>query len=115
VQQTVDETNKQLEELADKIEQLQGEAIPVSDLIIYQDRILFLKEKIAVVTIKLDEKIEITNIAQHGLSETSKRRKIMENLKDKQNRSWQNYLNKKEVALLDEISIIQHGSKKPKT
>ena len=38
----------------------------------------------------------------------SKERKVMEKLKEKQNATWQQYLNKKEAALLDEIAVIFH-------
>jgi len=39
----------------------------------------------------------------------AKDRQVMEKLKERQNADWQQYLNKKEAAMLDEIAIIFHN------
>lgn len=90
------------------LERLQTEGIDILDLIRYEDQILFTKNRIISIKKTLSEKIaRVANEREH-LIQRSKERKIMEKLKEKQNQSWQEYLNKKEAALLDEIAIIFH-------
>lgn len=110
VKQKLDDGNKHLAALIKKTEKLQNEPISILDLINYENRILYLKKNIDAVQKKLHEKSETTKIEQQNLIEKSKDRQIMANLKDHQNRSWRNHLNKKEVAMLDEIATIRHDA-----
>ncbi|MBW1635838.1 MAG: flagellar export protein FliJ [Deltaproteobacteria bacterium] len=109
--QKLNEKKGQLDLLINKSSQLQSETISIPDLINYENRIFYLKEKIAAVLKKLEEKIENTKAEQHNLNEKIKQRKIMENLKDQQNRLWQEHLDKKETALADEVGITRHRSR----
>ena len=110
VEQKLDEGNKHLTALIKKTALLQNEPISILDLINYENRILYLKKNIDAVKKKLHEKTETTLKEQQNLIEKSKDRQIMANLKEQQNRTWRNYLNKKEVAMLDEIATIRNNA-----
>ena len=110
IQQKLDEDNRNLAALIKEIEQLQNETISILDLINFENRILFLKKNIHSVKTKLHEKSENRNKMQENLIEKSKNRQIMASLKDQQNRAWKKYLDKKEVAMLDEIATIRHDA-----
>ncbi len=94
--------------LLETLDRLQTEGIAILELIRYEDQILFTKHRIVAIQKTLSEKITRVAAEREHLVKRSKERKIMEKLKEKQNRSWQEYLNKKEAALLDEIAIIFH-------
>lgn len=110
IQQKLDEDNRNLTALIKEIEQLQNETISILDLINFENRILFLKKNIHRVKTKLHEKSENRNKMQENLIEKSKNRQIMASLKDQQNRAWKKYLDKKEVAMQDEIATIRHDA-----
>ncbi len=110
IQQKLDEDSRNLAALIKEIEQLQNETISILDLINFENRILFLKKNIHSVKTKLHEKSENRNKMQENLIEKSKNRQIMASLKDQQNRAWKKYLDKKEVAMLDEIATIRHDA-----
>ncbi|MDP3481167.1 MAG: flagellar export protein FliJ [Desulfoprunum sp.] len=108
VQDKLTEEENGYTQLLVTLERLQTEGIDILDLIRYEDQILFTKNRIISIKKTLSEKIaRVANEREH-LIQRSKERKIMEKLKEKQNQSWQEYLNKKEAALLDEIAIIFH-------
>ncbi len=107
IQKKLDEDNRHLAALIKEIEQLQNETISILDLINFENRILFLRKNIHSVKTKLHEKSENRNKMQENLIEKSRDRQIMASLKDQQNRSWKKYLDKKEVAMLDEIATIK--------
>ncbi len=95
-------------QLLDTLDRLQAEGIAVLELIRYEEQILFTKHRIVAIKKTLSEKITRVAAEREHLVKRSKDRKVMEKLKEKQNRSWREYLNKKEAALLDEIAIIFH-------
>ena len=110
IQQKLDEDNRHLAALIKETAQLQNEAISILDLINFENRILFLKKNIHSVKTKLQEKPKNRNRMQENLVEKSRNRQILASLKDQQNRSWKKHLDKKEVAMLDEIATIRHNA-----
>ena len=62
----------------------------------------------------MQEKTETMQKEHQTLLERSKGRQILESLKEKQNRSWKEHLDKSEVSTLDEIAIVRHD-KEPDT
>ncbi len=110
IQQKLDEDNRHLAALIKETAQLQNEAISILDLINFENRILFLKKNIHSVKTKLQEKSKNRNRMQENLVEKSRNRQILASLKDQQNRSWKKHLDKKEVAMLDEIATIRHNA-----
>lgn len=98
-----------LQTLIAKTESMKQEGVEIGTLIRYEDRINAVSANIIAIRKNLEEKSRIVNEEQANLVQRSKARKVMERLKEEQNRNWQNYLNKKEAAMLDEIAIIRHG------
>jgi flagellar export protein FliJ len=110
VQQKLQEQNITLQFLIEKNEELQSNTMPVLDLISYENQIHFLEKNIGEIKKKLHQKTVILQNEQENLITKSKERQIMESLKEQQNRTWKEYLDKKEVSLLDEIATIRHDT-----
>ena len=108
VQEKLYHETKNLESLIAKTEELQAGTIRILDLINYENQIDYLKKNILAIKKKLQEKTESVDKEHKILLERSKGRQIMESLREKQNRSWKEYLDKNEVAMLDEIAIVRH-------
>ena len=108
VQDKLYHETKNLESLIAKTEELQAGTILILDLINYENQIDYLQKNILAIKKKLQEKTESVEKEHKILLERSKGRQIMESLKEKQNRSWKEYLDKNEVAMLDEIAIVRH-------
>ena len=112
VQQKLQEQNRNLKFLIEKTEELQSNTIPILDLINYENQIHFLEQNIVEIKKTLQQKTDILQKEQQNLIMRSKERQIMENLKEQQNRSWKEYLDKKEISMLDEIATIRHDAKR---
>lgn len=110
VQLKLDEENRCLAALIKKTAQMQNDTVPILDLINYEDRILYVKKNIAAIKKTLFEKSTNVEKARQNLVTKSKERQIMANLKEQQNQAWKDYLDKKEIAMLDEIAIIRHDT-----
>ena len=110
VQKKLTSETQQLSILINKTEELQSKPISILDLINYENRITYSKNNIEAIRKKLSEKNEILDRERLHLLEKSRDRKILEKLKTQQNASWKQYLDKKEMAMLDEIAIVKHKS-----
>lgn len=107
-----DQLNKEEGILANLIETLNREqtlGIDVVKLVQFEQRINLIEKQIPVLRTILQKKNEAVNQAQGHLISKSKDRKIMETLQQKQDQAWQQYMNHKETAILDEIAVIFHG------
>ncbi len=112
IQQKLHEENGNLTALIEITEELQSKTIPILDLINYENQIDFLKNNILAIKKKLREKTENMQKERKNLIQRSKDRQILENLKEQQNRSWRQYLDKKEASMLDEIAIVRHDGER---
>lgn len=74
----------------------------------YEERINYLRQQIILMNRELDRKKKIVQQKKIILLEKSKEHKVLEKLKENQNNAWQNYQNKKEAAMLDEIAVLRH-------
>ena len=90
------------------LDRRQFEGIDILELIRYEEQIMFSKNRIAAIRKTLDDKTARVVEARELLIRRSKERNVMEKLKTRQNQAWQNYLDKKEAAMLDEIAVIYH-------
>ncbi len=90
---------------------LQSQGIDVSELIRYDERILYIQTQITGLEEKLHDAKELIVKARGYVLTKSKEKKIMEKLRDKQNLAWKQYLAKKEAAQLDEIAVMSHDRK----
>jgi flagellar FliJ protein len=110
VQDKLAEENALLNKLAEKSERLQTEGIDITELIRYEERILQVKDNIRAIAKTLEEKADRVAREHQNLINRAKEKQIMEHLKERQDKAWMAYLNKKETAMLDEIAILRHDT-----
>lgn len=115
----VDAVSKKLREEQDalaalihKKDLLQREGINIMELVLYEEQITRAKANIKAIEKNLLDKTEIMHQEQQHLLRRAKDRRIMERLKERQDIAWKGYLDKKELAMLDEIAITRHDSDK---
>lgn len=96
-------------ELLSGFEVLKNNDISIEDVIQMEARITFSKKDIDNLQNLLTEKKELERKAHTLLVRRSKEKKVLEKLKETQNAQWQQYLSKKEAAMLDEIAILRHN------
>ena len=102
-----DEINA-LTEFIKETEKLQTVGIGITELIRHEERITAQKNNITAIKKHLKERSELVNKEQQNLIHRCKERRIMEQLKETQNKAWQIFLNKKEAAMLDELATSRH-------
>jgi flagellar protein FliJ len=90
------------------LQKFQSEGMDVIEMIRYENRIALIKDELNTLRITLTEKEKVVQRERNNTITKSKERKVMEKLKERQNAAWQQHLNKKEAALLDEIAVIFH-------
>jgi flagellar export protein FliJ len=110
-QRQVQEEEAILTSLLETFSREQSLGIEVVKLAQFEQRIDLIAEQVAASQLLLQLKKTEVNRAQDFLISKSKDRKIMETLQQKQDDSWQQYLNQKETATLDEIAVIFHIDK----
>lgn len=88
---------------------IQQDGCPILDLITVEAKIDFTDKQLQELKTLLSQKEASVQRAHQNLLTRSKEKQVLEKLKDKQNREWQKYLNKKEAAMLDEIAILRHN------
>ena len=99
-----------LTETLNILDSLQKEGIEIGTLIRYEDKIQRLRDNIQAIEKNLQNKKTIVQQVHEMLVACSKEHKIMKRLKEEKNKAWQQYLNKKEVAMLDEIGVMRHDN-----
>jgi flagellar protein FliJ len=87
---------------------LQSQGMEVVEMIRYEERIALINDQVNNLKTTLAEKDKKVLRERENTLIKSKERKVMEKLKERQNIAWQQYLNKKEAAMLDEIAVIFH-------
>ncbi len=97
-----------LTEFIKETEKLQTVGIGITELIRHEERITAQKNNITAIKKHLKERSELVHKEQQNLIHRCKERRIMEQLKDTQNKAWQDFLNKKEAAMLDELATSRH-------
>jgi flagellar protein FliJ len=87
---------------------LQSQGMDVDEMIRYEERITLIKYEVNNLRTTLAEREKAVLVERENTLHKSKERKVMEKLKERQDIAWQQYLNKKEAAMLDEIAVIFH-------
>ncbi len=77
----------------------------------YENKIEFGRVEIQQLENVFQEKKDIAVKKRQRLLEKAKDHKVLKTLKEQQNKSWLQYLDKKEAAILDEIAILHHDRK----
>jgi flagellar protein FliJ len=112
VEQRLAEETTRFEELNEESERRQRQGMDIIDLIRFEERIMQVQANIAAISKNLQEKALLVVKEQQQLARRVKEQQIMERLKERQNRAWAAYLEKKETATLDEIAILHYDNRK---
>jgi flagellar FliJ protein len=96
------------EALIVELETRQIDGISVEELSRYEERIQYQRGKILALKKNHESKQKILQQKRLKLLEKAKDHKTLTALKEQQNRTWKEYINKKEAAMLDEIAILHH-------
>lgn len=110
VEEKLAEEHTVLAELAGRSEHLQSKGMEITELIRYEERILQVKANIRAIAKTLAEKADLVLREHQNLINRANQRQIMERLKERQNKAWTAFLDKKETAMLDEIALLRHDT-----
>jgi flagellar protein FliJ len=95
-------------EIIQILENKQQEGILAVELSRLQERITYGQEEMGSLQKLLHEKKQISEKKRALLIEKSRDYKVLQELKERQNRAWKQYVDKKEANMLDEIAILHH-------
>ena len=109
--QALDATRQDLEHLIRTLEEKQKKGILALELSRFEERIQYGRTQVQLLKNTLEEKQIIVRRRRKTLLEKAKDHKVLNTLKEQQNKAWKNYLDKKEAAMLDEIAILHHDRK----
>ena len=105
---TLKNAKREIGPLIIELETRQMDGIQVEELSRYEERIQYQRGKIITLEKNHISKQEIVQKKRLKLLEKVKDHKTLTALKDQQDRTWKEYINKKEAAMLDEIAILHH-------
>lgn len=114
-QKEYDEVVDRYTKLLARLDQLQDGGITVGDLLQYENHLSWLKGQQKKVADELHSATVKVRQKRRLVVDRRRDKKILEKLKDKQNREWRKYLEKKEAAQLDEIAVLAHDRDQQKT
>lgn len=97
--------------LVTHITTIQEQGVAINELISQEEHLVYIKNEVSELEQKLAEKKEHVKKSHTLLVEKSKQRQVMEKLKERQDAAWQQHLDKKEAAMLDEMAIVFHDRK----
>jgi flagellar FliJ protein len=89
--------------------QKQQQGLIAVEMARFENKIEFNYRQINSLANLLQEKKQFTEKKRKILVQKSQEHKILETLKEQQNKNWDKYIEKKEAAMLDEIAILHHG------
>ncbi|MBM9513188.1 flagellar export protein FliJ [Desulfogranum marinum] len=87
-------------------EKEQGTTAP--RLIMLENRIALVKEQVSAADQGVQKAEREVESKRKALLKASQDRKVIEKMKEKQNNAYQEHLNKKELAMLDELAVLFH-------
>jgi flagellar FliJ protein len=91
------------------LETKQQEGILAVELRYFEEKIEYNYTQIERLLQSVQEKKQIAERKRKTLVKKSQEYNMLKTLKEKQNRAWNTYLEKKEAAMLDEIAILHHN------
>ncbi len=93
------------------LEEKQKEGLLILEQARFEECIQYGHTQIQLLKNALAEKTGIAQKKRDNLIKKSKEFKILDTLKEQQNKAWKDYLEKKEATMLDEIAILHHDRK----
>lgn len=100
-----------LENLILTLEEKQKRGMLALELARFEERIVYGRTQVQLLKNRLEEKHKIVKRRRKKLLEKARDHKVLNTLKEQQNKAWKSYLDKKEAAMLDEIAILHHDRK----
>ncbi len=107
----LDEKNVYYYSLITTLDRLQTTGIGVDQLILFEDRLQFIKGEIEQLKEKLEKAKKLVRKARSHVLLKAKEKKALEKLRDNQNLAWKKHLEKKETTQMDEIATLRHERK----
>lgn len=107
-QAVLTKTEKEFQNLLQTYNRNQQNGMSIADLLNYENRLTWLKEKRSEFSKEVKLAREKVERKRQIVVNRSRDKKALEQLKIRQNKAWQLYIDKKETAYLDEISVIAH-------
>lgn len=104
----LESAKNELETLIVGLETRQIDGISVEELSRYEERIQYQRGKILALKNNHENTQKKLHQKRLKLLEKAKDHKTLTALKEQQHRTWKEYINKKEAAMLDEIAILHH-------
>ena len=101
-------TENEYHTLLQSYSKIQERGMSIADLLGYENRLVWLKEKKATYSRDVDLAKEKVERKRQIVVSRSRDKKALEQLKTHQDKAWQQHIEKKETAYLDEISVIAH-------
>ncbi len=105
---------KQLEEVEQELATLyhgleqERHSTTAERLILYERRMDIVRGQLAELREELSRRQEQVRRRRRHLLKASQERKVLEKLREQQNRNYRNYLDRKEALMLDEIAVLFH-------
>ena len=109
IDQMLNTANNKLQEMISLLESKQQHGILAVELDIYDKAIRSSRTEIESLGQRRREKQQICDNKRKHLVAKSRDHKMLETLKEHQNRTWKQYQDKKEANMLDEIAILHHN------
>lgn len=104
-------TRLEQQEIIRILEIKQQEGMFAIELSRFEERITYSYSEIKSLQQLLHEKKKICENKRNFLIRKSRDYKVLQELKERQNKVWKQYLDKKEANMLDEIAILHHDKK----
>ncbi len=109
--ETLELAKEDLTQLISTLEEKQKDGIIALELARFDERIQYGRGQIQQLFSLYKKKQSIAKNKQLDLIEKAKDHKILDTLKEQQDKAWKEHLEKKEAAMLDEIAILRHDRK----
>lgn len=106
--QALESAKNDLNLLIITLEEKQQNGILAMDLARFEERLQYARTQIKLLLDSYEKKQATVKNKRLLLLEKSRNHKVLDTLKEQQNRTWKSYLDKKEAAMLDEIAILRH-------
>ncbi len=104
----LDRAEEMLRSLFDGLEKQRRRGTTPDMLTLFENRIHLVQEEVKKLEQKVRAATERVNKERKRLVKARQERKVLEKLKEHQNRAYRAYLEKKEAAMLDEIAVLFH-------
>lgn len=102
---------KEYQELLSALQLSQKGGMAIEEFLRYESRLNWLKQKQQKLAGEVDSAEKKVEQRRRIVVAKSRDKKVLEQLKARQNSAWQRYLDKKETAQLDEIAVLAHERK----